>query len=559
MRFLIKTLFILLIFSQEIKGQINHKLQLKSNAPSEQDYFGDAIDTYDKYMVATCVHCENDSAYNGGFVNLYKLKDGNEMELISQFYPSISKSKDRLGQDAVAIYEHKIVVGDWMNSTFETGAAFVFEFDEKGNLKKEHILKPTSPINSFGRRVDIYKDEVAVSSRSAVFIYAKTDSKYQLIQTIKKEKEGFGSEIILKDGFLFVSAPYKGSSSVKGHGSVYVFTKDKIGKYIQQQELSGVSHQQVDLNYGESIDYQNGQLYVGVPKKNMAKILGAGMVDIYRKEDNLFKHKGELFAYDMGFNKYRFGERLKASDNFLAVGHAQNKNHKGSVYLFDITANQQKSLWKIVSPVSSTYGNDFGQNGIGIIGNMVFVGAPGDDFCSTDKEWGRGGCGSVFGYQVDAPKPRKHILLSEAEIKDTYIKSVLKSYNGDLVEEDYINQDGVFKLRNKKTKKWGLFQMENQLIPMEYDSLEFFGWNAPITRAIKNGKWGIIPSELKEYTGVPFEYDMVKILTHEGQYFVAAQKEGFWYWVDWKTGIEKPSEKVKYYQELLIPEEWLKK
>ena len=127
MQLLLKSIFILLIFSQEINGQINHKLQLKSNTPSEQNYFGDAIDTYGKYMVATCVHCENDSAYNGGFVNLYKLKDGNEMELISQFYPSISKSKDRLGQDAVAIYEHKIVVGDWMNSTFETGA--VFEFD----------------------------------------------------------------------------------------------------------------------------------------------------------------------------------------------------------------------------------------------------------------------------------------------------------------------------------------------------------------------------------------------------------------------------------------------
>lgn len=135
---------------------------------------------------------------------------------------------------------------------------------------------------------------------------------------------------------------------------------------------------------------------------------------------------------------------------------------------------------------------------------------------------------------------------------------ILKKINASEYKLDKNNEDGVFLAKNKKTKKWGMYQAWSEkdikeMIPPNYDSIEFFGFNARLTGVWNNGKVGIYISpwsysEDRVKQTVPCLYEEYKIFNVEkiikdgiGQYpkyfdYVAVKKNGLWAWIDWMTG-----------------------
>lgn len=135
---------------------------------------------------------------------------------------------------------------------------------------------------------------------------------------------------------------------------------------------------------------------------------------------------------------------------------------------------------------------------------------------------------------------------------------ILKIINASEYKPDKNNGDGVFVAQHQQTKKWGMFQAwsENeikQMIPMQYDSIDFFGFNAKMTGVWNKGKVGIFlsPWSFSEETAkqtVACLYDGYKIFEVEktvsdglGSYrkyfdYVAVKKDSLWAWIDWMTG-----------------------
>ena len=122
-----------------------------------------------------------------------------------------------------------------------------------------------------------------------------------------------------------------------------------------------------------------------------------------------------------------------------------------------------------------------------------------------------------------------------------------KALKADLIEFDYGNGDGVFRARNKETKKWGMYQSlesdkPTELIPMEYDSVYFFPFNGNYTAVFKGGKIGFYLSwwtyEDQARQSVPCIYDDYKRYSTEGIPRLAAKRDEYWGWVDWLTGEE---------------------
>jgi len=121
--------------------------------------------------------------------------------------------------------------------------------------------------------------------------------------------------------------------------------------------------------------------------------------------------------------------------------------------------------------------------------------------------------------------------------------------NADLVIFDPNNGDGALKARSKKTKKWGMYQFldmnmkEKELIPMRYDSLNFYPVNEKYTAVYNNGKVGFYLSywsydEQAKQT-VACKYEDYKRYDANGVSKLAVKKNGKWGWVDWLTGEEK--------------------
>lgn len=122
-----------------------------------------------------------------------------------------------------------------------------------------------------------------------------------------------------------------------------------------------------------------------------------------------------------------------------------------------------------------------------------------------------------------------------------------KELKADVVIFDPNNGDGVLKARNKQSKKWGMYQFLDQsaieLIPMEYDSLDFFSFNANYTAVYKKDKVGIYLAkwsyEDKARESVPCQYEDYKRYSADGVAKLAVQKNEKWGWIDWLTGEEK--------------------
>lgn len=139
---------------------------------------------------------------------------------------------------------------------------------------------------------------------------------------------------------------------------------------------------------------------------------------------------------------------------------------------------------------------------------------------------------------------------SSAQSKEE--KKLMKTLKADRI--DWLG-DGVFKSRDKKTEKWGLYQWHygtkltevNELIPMRYDSLHFFGFNELYMPVFYEGKVGIYLSELsyheKAKESLPCIYDEYKVVNvhardgyPRARPYMAVAKDGKWAWVDWLKG-----------------------
>jgi hypothetical protein len=127
-------------------------------------------------------------------------------------------------------------------------------------------------------------------------------------------------------------------------------------------------------------------------------------------------------------------------------------------------------------------------------------------------------------------------LLQLNDFERMQIQYELVSY----IEDEDLGGDGVF-YGKSKDNKWGLYQTysRGEIIPAKYDSIARLGWDSPFTIVWNNAKAGIY----KDVFGEPSEsisciYEDAKRGYSNGRYYLAAQKDGKWGYVDWYNGKE---------------------
>ncbi|MEP4598007.1 MAG: hypothetical protein ABJZ92_17495, partial [Cyclobacteriaceae bacterium] len=166
----------------------------------------------------------------------------------------------------------------------------------------------------------------------------------------------------------------------------------------------------------------------------------------------------------------------------------------------------------------------------------------------------------IVDYIFDTPGEVPLITMDSWEIET--MQRVKKHLNCDLVVFDYINGDGALIARNPKTKKWGMYQATgegdpSQMIPMEYDSIRFFPWNASFTAVYNEGKVGFYLSrwsfDEQATLSVPCIYDDFRRFDDGRVKRLACKRDGGWGWVDWLTGEEKSEFKYANPEDLPHP------
>lgn len=141
-------------------------------------------------------------------------------------------------------------------------------------------------------------------------------------------------------------------------------------------------------------------------------------------------------------------------------------------------------------------------------------------------------------------------------------KAARQKLAADIVEFDPNNGDGALRARSGETQKWGLFQSYDtdtiyELIPMQYDSVEFIPVNGYYTAVYQNGKVGIYLSKWSYKSEarqtIPCEYEGYKRYELYGNTILALKKNEKWAWVDWITGDAQTEFKYNSPDELPSP------
>lgn len=550
----------LLLFCSTFSQNLSPK-KITEKEPHKQNYFGDSGDIDGDYAVACGIHSENPIAYNGGIANVYKINEAGKWIFTRTMYPTISNSDDRFGQNACAMSKDHVIVGAWMNVDQKCGAAHIFKFWADSSWKEVAYLAPkdTAGVRSFGGSVDIYGSYAIVGSTGSAYIFElQTNGGWKQIKKLKAPSgiiaEGFGNNVAIFKDYIVVTAEWEDINGVENAGAVYVYNKDEKEdwKYVQKIVLNK-DEVKKEAEFGTSIAIYENNILIGYPKCDMGEIPNSGMVYLYENTDGKFELKQKLYTQDFGFNIYRFGEKVSLSDNFIAISQAQNRAHKGSVYLFEKEGNEYKEVNSILSPIDSYYGNDFGQNALALNNNRLLVGGPGDGFCEEKLS----SCGAAYFYSLPKTLPKKtRLAYIPRGMTQAIMAKKMKQHDADSIIFDHINQDDVYILKGKKTGLWGMYQAGQELIPMQYEHINFSGWNDPFTFVKKNEKWciyyGIFDDD--EHL-VHCGYDELKKFEHKDYLYVAGKKDGKWHWVNWYNGSITNSNK-DYHQELVIFSNW---
>ena len=381
-------------YAQEVKMQ-----RLREPNPDTQVYYGDSGDIDGDVAVVVSVH--NHTAY------VYDLNSSGDWVLSKSIIPEDASWGDRFGQGACAISGKYVIVGDWMNTSQKIGAAYIFELGEGSEWKQMVKLKPISKdtAKSFGVSVAIYGKTALVGSYNGVYVFELgADNEWKQTQFIDEKplKASLGYRgVCLNEKYMVLGTGYIYIDKNIGYNAALVYERNN-GQWELMQKIMPPNDQH-DSKFGKNISISGNTIAVSAYGQNFKSFGSSGAVFVYQLKGKKFEMSQEIYPMDFGQHIYNFGFNIAMSDNYLAVLRAQEENYKGSVIIYKKIDGEFDRIYKKISPInSSSNGNNFGNNGVAISNNKIFVGAPGDSYCDEDDSmWTKGACGSAFMFTVE--------------------------------------------------------------------------------------------------------------------------------------------------------------
>lgn len=290
------------------------------------------------------------------------------------------------------------------NSALQSGAVYIFVRDPAGVWRQQAYLKASNSDTSdkFGIDVSLDGDTLAVGAESE------------------------GSSATGIDG-------EQNNNDFPGSGAVYIFTRDSTGAWNQQAYIKPPVSVGTAMNFGSSVSLSGDTLAVGAknestsntgvnsdPAANPSLAGKSGAVFIFDRDANgEWSQSAYLKASNTGTSD-QFGWSVSLSGDDLAVGANQEygsstgvngdqsdngANDSGAVYLFRRSTGGDWSQTDYLK-ASNTESNDLFGHSVAISGDLLAVGATGEDSDATGVGGDQTnnnlrGTGAVYVFQRD--------------------------------------------------------------------------------------------------------------------------------------------------------------
>jgi len=374
-------------FAQALDGV--EEAALVGSTPSNGDGFGGAID-YDGGTAVVGARGDEWLGVDTGTAEVF-VRSGATWSSQQQISSSDGIVGDAFGWD-VALQADRIVVGARGQGPTgaSPGAAYVFE--RTGTTWTETArLTASDGVNNdhFGQTVALDGDTIAVASpdrntaAGSVYVYVRSGTTWSEQARIDNpdppDTQRFGWALSLSGDTLAVGEPRGGD--VSREGEVRVFVRSGTVWSEEARLLSG-DPTAADL-FGTSVSLVGDTLAVGVPEDDEAEV-DAGAVFVFARTGTVWTSEAKLFAEDarrddqLGASVDLQGDRVAAGapQTSSCGGGGQPSCPPGLAYVFE----RSGTTWEQVTRLNGSFASgsdDFGRS-VGIEGDVVVVGAPGD-------------------------------------------------------------------------------------------------------------------------------------------------------------------------------------
>ncbi|MEM6398387.1 MAG: hypothetical protein AAF741_18705, partial [Bacteroidota bacterium] len=324
---------------------------------------------------------------------------------------------------AVSISGNQAIVGapleanDVAGSAFlnASGSAYILEQDDSGNWSQSQklVASDRQEGDQFGFSVAISGDYAVVgawaedpqddmdnelSFAGSAYVFEKDDNGnwaqvQKLIASDREAGDFFGWSVSISGDFVVVGArnsspDYDSGDPLITAGAAYIFKRDEVGSWNEEQKLLASDRDTGDL-FGASVSISGSTLVVGsTGDEGENQISDAGAVYVFELSDSgSWQESEKLVAATMMQGDDQFGEAVSINEDYIIVGSpmadtdASGENFlgsAGSVHIFERNSNSEWNFIQKIVPGDRQVGDRFG-NSVSISGNRLVAGASTED------------------------------------------------------------------------------------------------------------------------------------------------------------------------------------
>ena len=229
----------------------------------------------------------------------------------------------------------------------------------------------------FGVSVAVRGGLVVVVARFADLAYIFSDTGRLIQKLAGPSGNQFGISVDVSGSIIVIGGP--GDDGLRGAAYVYRCPGPcPDGSWSQQQKLTAMDKAPGD-QFGSAVAISGNTIVAGALVADIAGKPDQGAAYVFQCSAPCtgasWDQKPKLIASD-GAASDMFGVSVAVADGKIVVGASGDDSRKGSAYIFESIGGEWAETRKLI-PCTATVNDLFGSS-VGISGNAVLAGAPGD-------------------------------------------------------------------------------------------------------------------------------------------------------------------------------------
>lgn len=350
------------VFTKESNGSYTQSQKLLASDGAAQDYFGRSLTiSSDSSVIVVGAYRDDDIGADSGSAYVFTKQSNGSYTESQKLLASDGAAQDYFGY-AVSINSDGtvIVVGAYYDDDNgkNSGSAYVFTKQTNGSYVQSQKLTANDGVTNdyFGFSVAVSSDSSVIivgaygvddngSDSGSVYVFTvQPDGSYVQSQKLTADDGAAGdyfgiSLSISGDGSVVVVGAYGDDDIGNDSGSVYVFTKQSDGDYAQSQKLTTLDGAAGDYFSRSVAISSDGSVITAGAYNDDDKGSNSGSAYVFTKQsDGIYVQSQKLLASDGAAQDY-FGYSVSiSSDGSIIVvgayGDDDTGSNSGSAYVF---------------------------------------------------------------------------------------------------------------------------------------------------------------------------------------------------------------------------------